>query len=277
MKDKRNKEDIQNIIFLLNKMKRKVDESNVYSIHPGGTRYLLGQTLRQIVLPKSNVYISHKADVLWKKLRLDTKDEIFDYVWQMKVTNENPCSIEVETYKGASKSPERRILDKGDYFNFRQVFHDEHIVSMKMIIDKLVNLEEPNYENVMEILRNISICRMLKSEDRKINEKYKRPFSTKSVIEEIYLKYWIYLKDYDYPHQKAIKEDTFEDSIHLAIPKDVIIREFSSLDSHGGSFVELPNGMVTDVYKEDNGDIFSITNDKDLITYVKILQEAFAN
>ena len=49
MENKYNKEDIDNIIFLLKKMKSNYEESSKFQIHPGGAKYLLGQTLRQNV------------------------------------------------------------------------------------------------------------------------------------------------------------------------------------------------------------------------------------
>jgi len=277
MNEVRNKEDVMHIIFLVNKMKENYEKKNDFGIHPAGAKYLLGQTLRQIILPQENIYLSHKADILWKKLRIETNDDISDYVWQKRVFNENLKDIEVDTYKGASKTASGRTLSKGDYFHFREVFHDEHIIPMKLIIDKLFSLEELTHDNVMGIINKISICRMLKSEDRKIRERYKRPFSKSEVIEDIYLKYDIYLKEYDYPHMRHLQNDYFEESIHLAIPKEAIIREFPPLDDHGGSFIELPNGMTTDIYTKDNGDVFSITSDNELIHYVMVLQEALAN
>ncbi len=276
MENKQNLKDIGYIIFLLNKMKTKYSETNDFEVHPAGSRYLLGQTLRQIILPNSSIFISYKADVLWKKLRAESKDSMSDYVNQKRVINENDHPIPVLIYKGASSSSVPRILKKRDYFSFRQVFHDEHIIPIKMIIDELFKLENPDYDSVMRVMKKICICRMLKSEDRKIKEHYKRDFSRKDVIEKLYLGYGIYLKDYEYPHQEYLIEDNFEDSIHLAIPEEIVIRYLPHPEEYGDSLIELPNGMITDIYKDESNNIYTITNDNKLIRYVMILQEAFA-
>lgn len=268
-----NHKDIENIIFLLNKIKLTYEESTDYEIHPGGAKYLLGQTLRQFILPKSKWYLSYQADFLFKKIRKKSNDKIFNYEWQKRVVHDNDTPLEILSYKGASKTPTKRILHKGDYFNFRQVFHDDHIIPMKLITNELTELEEPNYANVMNILEKISICRMLKSEDRRIKERSSRPFSEQEVIEKLYLSYGIYIKGYGYPHFKHLEDNVFEESIHLRIPKEIIIEYLPHPEPYGDSLVKLPNGMITDIYTDESNNVFTITNDNDLIRYVMKLQK----
>lgn len=272
-----NKEAIDNIIYLLTNMSKDYSETSVFDIHPAGSKYILGQTLRQLILPESNIFYTYKADAFWKRLRCETNDPMSDYVWQKRVVNEWDEEINISTYKGASKTPVLRQIKKGDWFPFRQVFHDEHIIPMKIIIEELCKLDVPTYDTVMEIISQITICRMLKTEDRRISERSRRPFSRKSVIEDIYLKYDIMLKDYEYPHLQHHKNYAFEDSIEVNIPRESIVKYHPHPESYGEFIAEFANGMVTDIYTADDGSIYSITNDNDLIRYIFVLQEAFLN
>jgi len=57
--------------------------------------------------------------------------------------------------------------------------------------------------------------------------------------------------------------------ITLVIPKDLIIGEEAHPEPYGEKIVILENGMWTDVYTDDNGNYYTITNDNDLIEYIK--------
>ena len=167
---KSNNKDIEVIINILKLMKNPDEDANDFKIDPGGLKYLLGQILRQLQIPQEKLYLSYRARLLWNEIRSSSKDSTFDYYYQKRVIHENETPIKVLTYKGASSTPVERLLKKDEWFRLRQVFHDDHVIPMKLIVERLVQLKEPNYENVMDILKNISVCRMLKSEDRKIRE-----------------------------------------------------------------------------------------------------------
>ena len=75
---------------------------------------------------------------------------------------------------------------KGDSFLYREVFHDEHMITICDIINELLNLEVVSEENVIDILNKIYVCRMLKEEDRNLKPKNHRTTDLKYVIEEVY-------------------------------------------------------------------------------------------
>ncbi len=109
---------------------------------------------------------------------------------------------------------------------------------------------------------------MLKSEDRKIREKSKRPFSENEVIENIYLKYGIYIRGYANSYLNDLLCDEFERSRHLHIPDEIIEAYLLHPETYGSALVSLDNGMITDIDKDDLGGVYSITNDDNLIGYV---------
>ncbi|MDP2426182.1 MAG: hypothetical protein Q8M70_07515 [bacterium] len=267
------KTDVNYIIYLLNRTKQ--DNTDDFQIWNGSANYILNQLLRQIKTPKENWYITYKADTLWQQL---TTDKIDDYYYKKKVTLSRNEHLSVTTFKGNSKNPNVRPISKGDSFAFREVFHDEHIIPIKIIINQLLKLDKPTYETVVEVLSKISICRMLKTEDRSIYNSHKRSFDLSTIIETTYLKSGIYMKDYPYKHMvKMTKDDlSYVGGIELAIPKDMIVEFFPHPEPYGYKIALLPNGMYTDVYKDGNGDYYSKTNDLELIKYVMFLQEVFA-
>ncbi len=70
------------------------------------------------------------------------------------------------TYKCTSLTPVERLLKNGEWFRFRQVFYDDYVIPMKLIVERMVQLKEPDYENVVEIL-NPSVlvgCSKVKTE-----------------------------------------------------------------------------------------------------------------
>ena len=267
------KTDVNYIIYLLKRTQQKSTDD--FQIWNGSANYILNQILRQIKIPKENWYITYKADILWQQL---TTNKIDDYNYQKKVTLTRNEHLSVTTFKGNSKRPYNRTLTKGDSFAFREVFHDEHIIPIKIIIRQLFKLDVPTYETVVGILSKISICRMLKTEDRSIYNSHKRSFDLDTIIETTYLKSGVYVKDFPYKHMNKMTEEDLSSlkEIELAIPKNAIVEFFPHPEPYGYKMALFPNGMYTDVYEDGNGDYYSKTNDLDLINYMMIQQEVFA-
>ena len=150
-------------------------------------KYLLNQIIRQVSIPENNYYISEKAKQKWEEL---SKENIKNYSYQKKVYCNNENSIIVKCYKNNGKNFEEKQLIKGKRFIYKDIFHDEHMIPIDVIIKQLCDLEfknNLNYNSVKNILNNIFVCKMLKEEDRNIKEKYKRPYNLKQIIEKIYM------------------------------------------------------------------------------------------
>ena len=152
------------------------------------SNYLLGQIIRQYYIADNNYYISQKALALWGQI---TNQSIWNFSYQDKILCENSKEIAVKCYKGASSKHSIKNLKPGDRFTFKDVFHDEHIIPINVIIKELKSLPEYTYTAIENTLDKIKVCRMLKEEDRKIKEKSRRPSDFNYVIENIYKKYEI--------------------------------------------------------------------------------------
>ena len=161
------------------------DKYNTECINLWSPKYLLGQILRQI--PVTKKHVSDAAQELWHQL---TDEDIWKYNYQDKVLvpEENKDFI-VKKYKGASKTAkDKEGKAVGNSFIFREVFHDEHIIPIAVIIDELLKLKDGEItpEKIAQIIDKICICRITKEEDRKIKVRSNRPFNLLIVYEKIY-------------------------------------------------------------------------------------------
>lgn len=154
----------------------------VIEVH--AARYLLNQTLRQLGLSKDKYFISERAKDLWAKI---TDEPIEKYFYQDKITCTKQGPISVDLYRGnEAKSYATIHLKKNDTFTYRTVFSNEHMIPINMIINALLKEKELNYENVLEIIDKIRVCRMLKEEDKKIKRKVTRSLELEEVIKVDY-------------------------------------------------------------------------------------------
>lgn len=166
----------------------------------GSTNYILNQLIRNIWIPKERQLVSKKAHEKWIALGLKDED-IRDYYYKMPVRNKKECSATF--FKGSSSTGVDITLKVGSKFDFRSVFHEDHIVTIKDIIDVLTKLEftedtQENYDKVKDVLSRIYTCRMLKGEDRRLNKISKNSRGTtnyKEVIENVYKKAGVEIDD----------------------------------------------------------------------------------
>lgn len=157
------------------------DKYNTECINLWSPKYLLGQILRQI--PVTKKHVSDAAQELWNQL---TDEDIWKYNYQDKVPVTKNQKTIVNRYSGASNNASAGSVGKD--FIFRDVFHDEHIIPIAVIIEELLNLKDSEItpEKVAEIIDKICICRITKEEDRKIKPRYKRSPNLSEAYETAY-------------------------------------------------------------------------------------------
>lgn len=78
---------------------------------------------------------------------------------------------------------------------FREMFHEDHVIPVSLIKEKLVDLNPMNEKEIKELLEKMHICVILKDEDRKISRTKDRPFDFEETINDIYSDAGIYLKE----------------------------------------------------------------------------------
>ena len=133
-------------------------------------RYLLGQSIRQYDIPEKKYHISVCAKQRWQEL---SKDIIANYWYRKQVKCDNlkvPKSYDL--YKGSTKKGVPTTLNPMASFTFRDMFHEEHIIPVKIILEKLIGTTTINDKTIKGILDDMHICIILKEEDRMINQKF---------------------------------------------------------------------------------------------------------
>ena len=146
-------------------------------------RYLLGQIIRSYYLPPTNYHISVAAMALWNRI---TSADIHKHFYAETIVCDRADDVEVNIYKGNAKSGEKTKIMMNSRLRYNDVFHNEHMVSVKTITTQLLTEKDISCEKVSEILNKIHICRILKDEDKKIKHKSTRPDDYKIVIKNDY-------------------------------------------------------------------------------------------
>ena len=174
---KNNDLDIYEVIYILAKNIKDKSETKNDFLHKKCS-YLLNQTIRQIRLNDDQYRISSNAKELWVKIVGDNQDYM-NYYYNEKITINR--DYEVALYKGSSKTPySNEILNANSKVEYNKIFHNEHTIPVSVIIDEILK-SDLSKDKIKEIISNISICRMLKEEDRKLSNSSKRVFNLESI------------------------------------------------------------------------------------------------
>ncbi len=182
---------IKSIQILLNEYKNLSSQGNQNSKDLKSIRYLLNQSIREYEIPSSNWHISVAARDLWDSL---TTDSIWNYHYRDVVgCNNLQQPMSVELFRGASKEGGEKELFPNDSFLFNELFHEDHVIPVSMILDELINKNASNEADIKTILDNMHICVILKEEDRKIGRTTGRTLDFNQTIQNVYNANGIYL------------------------------------------------------------------------------------
>jgi hypothetical protein len=187
---------IASIIILIKEYKALLSLSTSNNRDIRSLRYLLNQSIREYDIPLSNWHISQEALKLWKEL---TTADIKNYHYRDVVVCDNlsqPCSIGM--FKGANKEGEERELFPHDSFLFNELFHEDHVIPVSMILEEIVKLKTINKKTIIGKLNMMHICIILKEEDRKIGRTGNRSINFNQVIKDVYNKKDIKLANYKF-------------------------------------------------------------------------------
>lgn len=134
----------------------------------GGLRYLLGQSIRQYDIPKKNYHISEGAKKRWEEL---SSDPIEKYWYRKKVEcNKLQFPKLYKVFRGSESEGKEIEIKPGGSFIFRDMFHEEHIIPVALILDKMINeTNSIDRTAIQNLLENMHMCIILKEEDRDIN------------------------------------------------------------------------------------------------------------
>ena len=181
-----NKYIIASIVVLLKGYQRLKASSNSNKMHISSLKYVLGQTVRAYKVPKKQIFISQAAEKRWNELtNFDINN--FDYKQSFKCDRLKQ-SITCKMYKGSQKNGKNVQINPNAKVCFNDMFHVDHIVPVKLIMDELLKLTQINSQNVSNILQKMYLCRMLKEEDRLLGRTAGRTLCYNNNINNIYKK-----------------------------------------------------------------------------------------
>lgn len=179
----RNSVIIKSIQILLSALKNMDDHR--------GLCYLLGQSIRQYDVPKENHHVSEAANNLWKKLTQGSIDN-FHYRDTVKCDNLK-IECKVKSYIGNSSKEKEKTLHPNETFVFRELFHEDHVIPVSIIIKNLLKLPDIDEKSIKDCLDKMHLCVLLKEEDRKIGRTRNRGNDCEQIIRDVYNKAGIYL------------------------------------------------------------------------------------
>ena len=162
---------IKSIAILLKAYKKLTVPLNHNNKEKRSLKYLLNQSIREYNIPLENRHVSKKANNLWKKI---TTKDIRTFHYRDKVVCENLKSPihNVMFYNSAHKNGMPQTLSSNtNSFPFNNVFHEEHIVPVSLILNEMVKMDTFDDNSIKAQLDKMHLCVMLKKEDRAINSK----------------------------------------------------------------------------------------------------------
>lgn len=135
-----------------------------------GYGYLLNQSVRQYIIPKSNIHVSKAAAQLWVQLgmSIDERDEECILYYEYRDAFEPKKSLSgVQTYVGPKKEIIQVSVKAGEKRAFNTLFIDEHTTPVSDVIDALKSkcADSPCKNDIIEVLDKIHITKMLRVEN----------------------------------------------------------------------------------------------------------------
>ena len=146
--------------------------------------YLIGQCIRQYDIPSGNRHISKGAHDRWEEI---SNEKIENYHYRdIVICDKLTVNTEYELFKGANGNGDKTLFTRNYPFIFRDMFHEDHVIPVALIWEKLEKLDDLSYENIKEILNMMHICVILKEEDRRIGRTASRNLVFDDVINNVY-------------------------------------------------------------------------------------------
>ncbi len=157
-----------------------VDDFDRSQLQMKNCNYLLGQVIRNCLVPEDRWYISEAAIDYWNKI---TDEDIwkYEYADKIKITKSDVLK-NIGLYKGGKSKPEYTTKRRGDIIQFNDLFHDEHMVDVSTIKKEIEKLNPITPEGVKIILDQMRIARILKEEDKRISTKSGRGTDMKYIM-----------------------------------------------------------------------------------------------
>ena len=176
---------VESIQTLVTEYKKLTSTSSKNKEDLGSLRYLLLQSIRQYDIPLSHRYVSEAAFKLWNQL---TSQSIKDCHYRDRITCDKlNGSINCSKYKGAYGTGNPTTLTTNSTFLFREMFHEDHVIPVSVILDKMSQCSNVNKTSIKCLLDKMYLCVILKEEDRRIGRtKGRNNDDFQTIIDTVY-------------------------------------------------------------------------------------------
>ena len=196
----KNEAIIDSIMCLLKQYRKEKTNPNPNNADLKSLKYLINQAIREYDIPEENHHLSEAVHERWDEL---TTRDIREYHYKKKVICDKLTGpVKYELFIGAKKIGKPTVLTKGSEFEFRMMFHEDHVIPVSMIFDKMVEMPVVDKRSVENLLNGMHMCVILKKEDRKISRTKGRGPDFNTTIASVYNPAKIILHNY-----KAIQTD----------------------------------------------------------------------
>lgn len=190
-KNMKNEAIVDSILCLLKEYRKEMTAPIPNNADLNSLKYLINQTIRAYDIPENNHHLSQRAFDRWNEL--STEDIMKKHYKDKVVCDKLTGPVEYVLYTGASKTGTPTSLTKGSEFEFRKMFHEDHVIPVSMIFDEMVKMLVVDKQSIENLLNGMHMCVLLKKEDRKIGKTRGRSLDFDKTIEDVYKRYGISL------------------------------------------------------------------------------------
>ncbi len=188
-KNMKNEAIIDSIICLLNEYRDEMLDPVSNKANLDSLKYLINQTIRAYDIPEKNHHLSQSAFDRWNEL--STEDIMKKHYKDKVVCDKLTGPVKYVLYTGASKTGEPTDVTNG--FEFRKMFHEDHVIPVSLIFDEMVKMPVVDKKSIENLLDGMHMCVILKDEDRNIGRTRGRSLDYDKTIEDVYNRYGIFL------------------------------------------------------------------------------------
>ena len=190
-KNMKNDAIVDSILCLLREYRKEMIAPNSNNADLNSLKYLINQTIRAYDIPEENRHLSKAAHNRWDEL---TMHDIRKYHYKkMVICDKLKVTKKYELFIGAQKTGNLTEFNNGYEFEFRKMFHEDHVIPVSMIFDEMVKMPVVNKPLIENLLNRMHLCVILKEEDRRISRTKGRSLDFYTTIKNVYEPAGIYL------------------------------------------------------------------------------------
>ena len=115
---------------------------------------MLRDVIRKFKVDRDHVYISNNAQKLWNNIMV--KNDMYNYQYTDRIICTKKSDSKVKLYKSNENKPfSTTTLSLGNEYKYNNIFHDDHMIPLSVLINRLTSYDRINEKEVNEVLKNL--------------------------------------------------------------------------------------------------------------------------